>query len=486
MSYVLGIDIGSSSEKAAVFDDNGNTIATAVSGYEIYSSDKTAEQDVEQYLTAFRKNMESIGKEILSKVSAICICGQTPTDIFVDKNGKPLRKAVMWKDLRAKSQYERLTKEFSFEKLESLSGCYLPRSEAMTPVKMARIFEEEPEVAEKTYKVLQPKDYLVYKLTGNFVTDLWCGRFFRNVETGEISEDIMKYTGFDESVAPNAEKPETISGTVVSEEFTNIGLKTGTPVVCGSGDGFASMLSSGVLADDGIAFNSTGTSEMAGVTVDFPETVKNLYVFPKSLTGEKAVCFGPTQSGGASLLWFARSVLDVSFEELTKMASKSRAGADGLVFLPYISGERAPIWDSSAKGCFFGIKASHTANDFARSVLEGVAFSIKHILEFSGRTDIRSLRISGGGSKVDVWNEIRAGVLGVTIETSFCEEACALGAAMIAGKGTGTFSSYKEAAEKMCRVKDAYLPKSEDAPAYERNYEVYKNLYNDVKKYYQE
>jgi xylulokinase len=480
--YLLGVDVGSSSEKVVVFDYAGNMLSIAKTDYPIYEErEGWAEQNAEDYYFAFLKNLEKIEKTILEKVTAICICGQTPTDIFVDKQGNVLRRAIMWRDSRAKKQFQRQVKKYTFAELEELSGCPIPKSENWTTLRMAWVKENESEIAERIYKVLQPKDYLIYKLSGKFVTDLWSARCFSNVHTGKPNEELLNFFGYNKDVVPETFKVADVCGKVENEEVQALGINNDVKIICGCSDGFAAMLSSGLFGEDNVAFNSTGTSEMAGVSKTDESISKGVYIFPKSLTEEKSVCFGPTQSGGASLIWFAKNVLRTSFEEMIELANQSPAGSNGLIFLPYINGERAPIWDSNAKGSFFGVKSTHTAFDFARSVLEGVAFSIRSIMEASGQTGISTLRLLGGGSKIPLWCQIRADILGVAVETVDCAEACAQGSAMIAGVGIGVYSSYQEAAEKTCKVGERYEPQIENREVYNRNYRVYKALYENTK-----
>lgn len=479
--YLMGVDIGSSSEKLAVFDYDGNAVAIAKYEYPIRTEHEGyAEQDPDDYYRAFLHNLERIDASVLSQVTAVCICGQTPTDIFVDEQGKPLCPAIMWRDTRAKAQFERQKTRYSFAELEKMSGCPIPKSENWTTLRMAWLKDEAPQLAQKVYKVLQPKDYLIYKLSQSFVTDLWSARCFANVQTGKINAELLDFFGYGTDVAPQIYAPTAICASVYDEQAEKRGLRRGLPIVCGCGDGFAAMLSSGLFAAPSIAFNSTGTSEMAGCCTAEERSRDGLYTFPRALTGERAVLFGPTQSGGSSLIWFAENVLHISFEEMIEKASRSTAGSNGLVFLPYICGERAPIWDANAKGCFFGIKQSHTDCDFARSVLEGVAFSIRSLLEASGeRVDV--LRLLGGGSKLPLWCQIRADVLQAAVETVDCAEACAQGAAIIAGVGVGAYSSYHDAALKTCKVSKRYTPNAGNAAIYERNYKVYKSLYTATK-----
>lgn len=480
--YLLGVDIGSSSEKVAVFDYAGNMISMAKTDYPIYENKEGyVEQNAEDYYWAFLENLKKLGESILKQVTAICICGQTPTDIFVDKSGNVLRRAIMWRDTRAKKQFQTQIDNYTFLELEELSGCPIPKSENWTTLRMAWVKENEPEVASKIYKVLQPKDYLIYRLSGKFVTDLWSARCFSNVHTGKPNKDLLQFFGFTEDCVPETLKVSDVCGFVENNEINALGVSKAVKIICGCSDGFAAMLSSGLFAEDGIAFNSTGTSEMAGVIKTKEDESEGLYIFPKSLTEEKTVCFGPTQSGGASLIWFAKNVLNVSFEEMISLAEKSPIGSNGLIFLPYISGERAPIWDANAKGCFFGIKSTHNACDFARSVLEGVAFSIRSILENSNETNTSILRLLGGGSKIPLWCQIRADVLGVTIETVECAEACVQGAAMIAGVGTGVYTSYQDAARKNCKVGNRYEPNITSKNTYDKSYRIYKALYRSTK-----
>ena len=480
--FLLGVDIGSSSEKIAVFDYEGNLITVAKTDYPIYEEKEGwAEQNADDYYLAFLQNLKKIEKAVLEQVTAICICGQTPTDVFVDRNGEPLRRAIMWRDTRAKEQFQRQKENYTFEELEKLSGCPIPKSENWTTFRMAWVKDNEPLLAEKIYKVLQPKDYLIYKLSGKFVTDLWSARCFSNVHTGKVNEELLAFFGYDKNVVPETFKVAEVCATLNNEQAEHLGLKKHLKIVCGCSDGFAAMLSSGIFSKEGVEFNSTGTSEMAGVVKTNESLSEGLYIFPKSLTDEKTVCFGPTQSGGASLIWFAKNVLRISFEEMIALASQSSVGSNGLVFLPYINGERAPIWDGNAKGAFFGVKSTHTACDFARSILEGVAFSIRSIMEASGQVGLSTLRLLGGGSKIPLWCQIRANVLGVTVETVDCVEACAQGAAMIAGVGIGVYSSYEEAARKTCRVGNRYEPNIKNKEVYDRNYRVYKALYASTK-----
>ena len=478
--YLLGVDIGSSSLKCVVFDELGNLITSIKTNYNIIENGDFVEQDPHDYYNAFIKNLKQIDKETLSKIEVLCVCGQAPTDIFVDKNGIVLRNAIMWKDRRAKKQLERQKKAYTFTQLENFAGCPIPKTENWTPLRMAWVKDNEPEIANNIYKVLQPKDYLIYRLSNEFVTDFWSARTFVNINTGVINEELLSFYGYNKNVLPKIYKPTDVCATLNNEEVASLGLGNNLKIVCGCSDGFASVLSAGVFSKGNVAFNSTGTSEIAGVVKQNDKSFEGLHIFPKSLTNEKGVIFGPTQSGGSSLIWLAKNLLNVSFDEMISLAGKSPAGSNGIVFLPYISGERAPIWDSNAKGSFFGVKSSHTASDFARSVLEGVAFSIRNIMESSNQS-IDELRILGGGSKIPLWCQIRADVLNANVNVIDCDEACAQGATILAGVGIGLYKSFADATEKVCKISKTYNPNKETESVYNKNYYVYKTLYENTK-----
>ena len=252
----------------AVFDADGTVLALAKADYPTYSDNEGwYEQDPDDYYTAFLSCLEKIDAELLKEVSAIGFGGQTPTDVFVDFDGRPVRRAIMWRDTRASEQLKRQKARYSFEALEKMSGCPIPKSQNFTTLRMAWVKDEEPENASRIYKVLQAKDYLIYKITGRLVTDLWSARPFQNINTGEPLDELLGFFGYDRSVIPECFKASDVCGSVTDGEAVKRGLPFGTEVICGCSDGFTSILSSGLFAEDGVGFNCTGTSEMAGLTV---------------------------------------------------------------------------------------------------------------------------------------------------------------------------------------------------------------------------
>lgn len=488
-TLLLGIDIGTSSCKLTVITEKGKIAAMAKSDYDVFVYDGNRyEQNAEDYwlgtLSALKK-IEEENKGILSKIKSIGVIGQTSTEIFVDKNGKPIRHAIIWKDTRATAEAELIKKEFGEQRVEELLGAKVPISANWAAARLLWISHNEPETAKRTYKILQPKDYVNYKLTGKYFSDKWINKSVVNTFTGKVPEEYIKYLGFTPDVIPPVFAPFEVCGGVTEEIAKLTGLSVGTPVVAGWSDGPATMLGSGAFEKEGIAFNCTGTSEIIGISVKETQYVDGLMTLPAHITGSVAVIYGPTQSGSSSLLWYNKNIRGgEDFVCLTDSAKQEKPGCDGLVFLPYIAGERAPIWDAEARGVFANINSQHNSGSFVRAIMEGVAFSVRHCIETAqNATGIvpDSIRLSGGGSKVDLWNKIRADVCKRKVQMCECEETSALGAVMLAGVGIGLWKDLCEASKCTVQTAQNYEPDSKNYDVYDENYYCYRELYSALK-----
>ena len=488
-NLLLGIDIGTSSCKLTVISDAGDVIASAKSDYEVYSyKGNRYEQNAEDYwlgtLRALKK-IEEENKGLLSQISAIGVDGQSSTEIFVDKCGVPIRPAIIWKDTRATEEAEMIRRDFGEEKLFELLGAVVPITANWAASRFLWISRNEPKTVQKTYKILQPKDYINFKLTGKYFSDVWTNKSVTNSFTGEVVEEYISYLGFSKSVMPKMLPPFELAGNVTSHVASLTGLKEGTPVVVGWTDGLATMLGSGAFIKEGIAFNCTGTSEIVGISSNETKYVSGLMTLPKHITGSVSIIYGPTQSGSSSLLWYLSKIREKDeFSEAVKLAQNVGAGADGLVFLPYLAGERAPIWDAEARGSFANISANHSHPDFVRAIMEGVAFSTKHCLDVAEKalgTSADTIVISGGGSKIPLWNQIRADVNKKRVALTECQETSALGAVILAAVGIGLFRDLKEASEKLVKTAKIFVPNPESYTAYDKNYKCYRALYGALK-----
>ena len=270
-TLLLGIDIGTSSCKLTVITEKGKIAAMAKSDYDVFMYEGNRyEQNAEDYwwgtLSALKK-IEEENRGILSKIKAIGVIGQTSTEIFIDKSGNPLRPAIIWKDTRATAEAEMIKKDFGEEKLEKLLGAKVPISANWAASRLLWISRNEPKTAQNTYKILQPKDYVNYKLTGKYFSDKWINKSVVNTFTGDVPKEYINYLGFSPEVIPPVFAPFEVCGGVTEEIAKLTGLSVDTPVVAGWSDGPATMLGSGAFEKEGIAFNCTGTSEIIGMSV---------------------------------------------------------------------------------------------------------------------------------------------------------------------------------------------------------------------------
>lgn len=488
-TLLLGIDIGTSSCKLTVITEKGEIAAMAKSDYEVFMYDGNRyEQNAEDYwlgsLSALKK-IEEENSGILSKIKAIGVIGQTSTEIFVDKNGKPLRPAIIWKDTRATAEAEMIKKDFGEQKLEGLLGAKVPISANWAASRLLWISRNEPAIAQNTYKILQPKDYINFKLTGKYFSDKWINKSVVNTFTGEVPQEYINYLGFSPDVIPSVFAPFEVCGGVTAEIAELTGLSVDTPVVAGWSDGPATMLGSGAFEKEGIAFNCTGTSEIIGMSVKETKYVDGLMTIPAHLTGSVAIIYGPTQSGSSSLLWYNKNIRGgEDFVSLTNSAAEEKSGCDGLVFLPYLAGERAPVWDTEARGIFANINSQHNSGSLVRAIMEGVAFSVRHCIETAqNATGIvpDSIRLSGGGSKTALWNQIRADVCKRKVQMCKCEETSALGAVILAGVGIGLWENLCEASKSIVKTAKSYEPDTQTFDVYDKNFYCYKELYKAMK-----
>ncbi len=486
---LLGVDIGTSSCKLTVINANGEIIAVGKAAYKVYTpAVGHYEQNAEDYWKGTLDALQQIEKAqagILAKIQAIGVIGQTSTEIFVDKDGHPLRPAIIWKDTRATAEAEAIKKDFGEKKLFELLGAHVPISANWAASRLLWVSRNQPEITQKTYKILQPKDYINFKLTGEYFSDKWINKSVAHTVTGEIPEDYIRYLGFSPEVIPPLLAPYDICGKVTDEMSELTGLAAGTPVVVGWSDGPATMLGSGAFEKPGIAFNCTGTSEIVGMSVEDTQYVKGLMTIPKHLTGSVAVIYGPTQSGSSSLLWYTEKIGCTDFDGAVQAAATAVPGCDGLTFLPYLSGERAPLWDPSARGTFANIHTAHDAGSFSRAIMEGVAYSVRHCIETAisaAGIQPSAIRLSGGGSRIPLWCQIRADICKLPIKMVACDETSAMGAVMLAGVGIGLWENLQQASVAMVHTSTGYTPQAENFKIYDQNYYRYRELYHAMRR----
>ncbi len=494
---LLGIDIGTTSCKVGAYDLQGNMLAQAFKSYPIY---QPASREIEQNPGDWWKAVEiAIGqlreraKVKMSSIVGIGLSGQTPTQVFVDKKGKILRRAIIWRDTRSVLEARWLRKKIGKKRMEKFLGMDLPIQPNWPPARLLWLKRHQPQILQETFKILQAKDFVGYKLTGCFFSDRWCSKGMVNLKTGKVPREFFKVLGISEEIVPEIYKPYEVVGKVRKDTAGRLGIPDGIPVVAGWSDALCGMLATGSFSAAGRAFNITGTSEIVGLTtLSLPRLTYGLMSIPSNITDTVSVLYGPTQSGGDSLKWAGEALMDLEektsdeglsltgLDSLLSEAGSVVPGSKGMIFLPYLQGERAPIWDAHARGLFIGITRTHRRAHFIRSILEGVAYSVRHLLEIAEKSvgkKVDRIRIAGGGAKIDLWNQIRADVTGRCIEKLQVLETGTLGAAMLASLGIGVYKNVKEVSKQMVRVASLVKPAKEHQKQYDKLFKIYKRLY---------
>ncbi len=489
-SVVIGVDLGTTGCKVGAFNLAGKLLSHGMSPCTVDRPHPNwAEQDCSQYwdsaVSAIRQAVEGIDP---SDVVALACCGHTPSLVLLDEKGQPLRPTIIWQDGRAISEAVALEKEIAPAQWKDWLGLDLPRNASYPPARLLWLRSHEPETLHKTRHLLQPKDYLNYRLTGIPASDYWGSKGLVHLSTGEPIEAYREVLEIDPALAPSCRHPHHLLGKLSSESARILGLSEGVPVATGWTDALCGMLGTGALAQSGSAFDIAGTSEIVGLTADVePLRHQGVLVAP-ILDTDLRVVYGPTQTSGGAVDWFTSTFLPKQGTSDARTIDDLIAPTSaGLVFLPYLEGERAPIWDPKARGVFFGVSLEHTRAHFHRAVLEGVAFSIRHVLETAEMaTGIQAatLHLSGGGASSAAWNSIKSDVLGRKVQATFVRDAGTLGAAMLGGLAVGAFANLQEANAAMVRQRPPVMPDEESHARYNELYHTYRELYDRLRDLY--
>lgn len=489
---LIGVDLGTSSLRVIVYSVRGKILASAHGIYPTYKPQPLwVEQEPKDWWQAFCNSIAEIklqGKVDLNQVAVIGIGGQTNGHVLLDENGNVLSNSIIWQDRRASEEAAWLQQKFSEEDRIRFLGVNLPLDSSTIPARLLWLLKNQPEILTKTKVMLQPKDFINYKLTGNFAIDVISCKTVINLKTKKFIPEYFKRAGIPLEIFPPVYEPTSIIGETKGCE--EIGIPNGIPVVAGTIDVWTNILGSGVV-NPGQGAEISGTSEVLSVVSNSIVSTNKLNVIPSF---GHVILNGPTQSGGGSLDWFADILLGknnvnarrkkVIYQNWFKNIEQVPAGCKGLIFLPYLQGERAPIWDSKARGAFIGLNSSQDQLFLTRSILEGVAFSIRHVLETVeevGRINVDAIYISGGGAKNEIWNQIKADILGKELLIPTVLETTSLGAAMLGGIGVGIYSSYSQASQMAVSYNNHYLPQERNHDVYERTYKIYRELYPRLK-----
>lgn len=448
---IAGIDLGTSSVKIVCVDQNGNTQK---------ASCRYQENTVEEWLRAIRETFRQIDAQ---KITAISLSSQVGTYIM---DGKVLS----WRNSGGEEELKELCESFTTDEFVEEISMRHP-SLLSYPIPRIRYLQKRTEPDHIPQSICQPKECICRYLTGKNISDQYSWRGLANQQTGKYSRKFLDYLGISEEILPVLRAPGQKAGTLLEKTAQECGLKAGIPVYTGCNDFYASLLGMGIVKP-GDCFDVTGTSEHLGI-ITKKLTVDKKVISSPYLNGH--VAYGVTASSGVSLDFGLRelNLSDISYE---KYRSKKKMP----VFLPYVNGERAPIYDPKARGVFFGIGADTTREDMAYAVMEGVAFSVWHIMEGLPEEKISRIICAGGAARNRDLLQLKADLFGIPFVRAKEEDTSAYGACMIGAVGEGWYPNIETAVQKMCFYDEAVIPqKNTDL---HKRFELYKNIYTDLKK----
>jgi xylulokinase len=497
-TYVLGIDIGTGGTRALIMGGDGRVFASATEEHEPFASPRPgwAEQRPEDWWRAAGIAIhKALAKGQLrgEQISCVGFSGQMHGAVMLDANGDVVRPALIWCDVRTEKQCRELTDRVGAAQLIRLT-CN-PALANFTVTKLLWTRENEPENWKRVRSVLLPKDYVRFRLTGEKATDVAdaSGTLVLDVARRQWSAEVLQAAEIDRSLLPALNESEDVCGKVSATGAEATGLSVGTPVVAGAGDQAAGAIGMGIVAPGAVSA-TIGTSGVVFAATDRPalDPKGRLHTFCHAVP-ERWHVMGVTQAAGLSLRWFrdqfARApAVDGGdpYEQLTAEAATVPPGADGLLWAPYLMGERTPHLDPAARGVLAGLTASHKRAHVIRAILEGVAFSLEDTLTIFGEMNVpvKNIRLGGGGARSPLWRQIQADVYGQEVEIIEAEEGAAFGAAILAGVGAKMWPSVDAACDSVVRVVERVSPipanvavMNAAANAYRRIYPAMKSIF---------
>lgn len=493
MKYLLGIDIGTSSCKVALFDFSGNVLATASEKYPLHQPKPSwAEQSAEDWYSGVVRAIRRVLAQGYDpgEIAGIGVDGQSWSAIPVDKAGDPLANTPIWMDTRAEEICRELRERIGEERIFPISGN--PLSPTYSMPKVLWFQKHVPELYRKTHCFLQSNSYIVYKLSGIFSQDVsqGYGYAFFDLARGDYDRSMADEMGCDLEKLPPLYACHDIVGTVTAAAAALTGLAEGTPVVAGGLDAACATLGAGVLRD-GQTQEQGGTAGGFSLCTDryiaHPKLVCSAHVVPG-----KWLLQGGTVGGGGTMEWYRKNFGQAEqllrpdenpFEALTAPCHDIPAGSAGVIFLPYLQGERSPIWDPEAKGVFYGISFAATKAHFTRAILEGCAYALRHNIETAHEAGARPQKLiaTGGAANSLLWTQIKSDVTGIPIAVSANDAASCLGAAILAGVGTGIYPDFEAAVQRCVTVTRTHTPDPSTRAVYDKSYGIYREIYENLK-----
>ena len=490
---LLGIDVGTTAAKAALFTPDGRLAAVAQAEYALnHLRPNWVEQNPDDWWQAVCLAVQQVLSAVPQahdRVLGVAISAQAPTLIALDSSGTPLRPALIWMDRRAESEAEALADSAD---VYAITG---NRADAFYVAPKLRWLKlHEPQTLAQTRYFMQINGYINYRLTGEFSLDpAHAGLLqLRDYRSGAWSPQLCDLCGVDLAQFPAITPAEHIIGAVTSAAAALTGLRPGTPVMTGTVDGSAAALEAGAV-EIGSAAEMTGTSTVLIMPTDGGITEKAFIAMPHAIP-DAHLLLGAMAASGASLRWILDQFGQVEqqaaaqfgfdpFDLLVRQAADVKAGSEGVIFLPYMMGERAPIWHTQARGVFFGLTLATPRGALIRAVLEGTAFALRHNVEVARAAGVRidELRSVGGGTRSALWNQIKADVLGIPLLLPQTSVGAPFGDAVLVGMGSGLYPDVRQSLHELVVIQKRYQPNPANQARYDAIYPLFRSLYEHLR-----
>ena len=501
MEYLIGVDLGTSGTKTVLFDTCGNVMASKTVEYPLYQPQNGwAEQEPADWWNAAAATCKAVIEESgvnPADIKGVGLSGQMHGLVMLDKEGKVLRRSIIWCDQRTAKECEEITEKVGAERLIEITAN--PALTGFTASKILWVRNNEPETYAKCAHILLPKDYVRYMLTGEFATEVSdaSGMQLLDVPNRCWSDEVLEKLEIDKSLLAKVYESPEVTGYITPEAAALTGLKEGTPVVGGAGDNAAAAVGTGVV-EDGKAFVTIGTSGVVFAhTSDISIDPKGrVHTFCCAVPGCWHV-MGVTQGAGLSLKWYRDNFCTAEMETargmgkdpyflMDQQAARVPIGCNKLLYLPYLMGERTPHLDPDCRGVFFGLSAIHTKYDMLRAVMEGVTYSQRDSVEILREmgVELHEMLACGGGGSSPLWRQMLADIFNCEVKTVVSKEGPALGVAILAGVGAGIYKSVEEGCRAVIRTNPPQAPVAENVPEYEKFYQIYRGLYPALKDSY--
>lgn len=489
MSVLLGIDIGTSSSKVMMLEVGRGIIAVNAIDYDVdIPQENYAEQNPEQWwnsVVQILKGMQKEHPDAFSKIDGISFTGQMHGCVVVGEDGQVLRPSIIWLDQRSQSQLDEIYDKFGIDKIKEVIHNRIFTGFAFPS--LLWIKENEPQVFEKIHKVLLPKDYLRYRMTGKFGTEASdaSSTTGMDIEKRDWAWELIDLFEMPRNIFPKCHESMELAGYTTKACSKVTGLREGIPVSYGCGDQQAHVIGAGVIEEGTIVSNIGTGGEMSVYSKDDKyDPQMRIHTFCHAIDKAYTI-YGAHLCSGMSMKWLKDNILEIEgFNGMTKMAAEVSPGCDGLIYLPYLAGSRTPEMDVTAKGMFFGMQLKHDKRHFIRSVMEGIIYDFRRSLDIFEEIGIHSNKVvaCGGGAKSSEWLQIQADILKREVQVCEVKEQACLGACIIAGVSIGTFASVRDACKQCVSVEEkVYRPIAENVEVYDKNYDLYKRLYKENK-----